>query len=91
MSKFFSSINIQNLREAIPTYSSSILRQPDEKKREAAVSLFVEYLERYYFLICFSVYLVSEGAFLQTGSLDHVSFADWMQARPELYGILRRY
>ena len=91
MSKFFSSINIQNLREAIPTYSSSILHQPDEKKREAAVSLFVEYLERYYFLICFSVYLDSEGAFLQTGSLDHVSFADWMQARPELYGILRRY
>ncbi|KAH0902920.1 hypothetical protein HID58_042423 [Brassica napus] len=28
--------SIQNLREAIPTYSSSILRQPDEKKREAA-------------------------------------------------------
>nr|VDC75766.1 unnamed protein product [Brassica rapa] len=83
--------SIQNLREAIPTYSSSILRQPDEKKREAAVSLFVEYLERYYFLICFSVYLDSEGAFLQTGSLDHVSFADWMQARPELYGILRRF
>ncbi|CAN6988878.1 unnamed protein product [Brassica rapa subsp. trilocularis] len=54
MSKFFSSINIQNLREAIPTYSS-------------------------------------KGAFLQTGSLDHVSFADWMQARPELYGILRRF
>ncbi|KAG5415110.1 hypothetical protein IGI04_002677 [Brassica rapa subsp. trilocularis] len=83
--------SIQNLREAIPTYSSSILHQPDEKKREAAVSLFVEYLERYYFLICFSVYLDSEGAFLQTGSLDHVSFADWMQARPELYGILRRF
>jgi hypothetical protein len=83
--------SMQNLREAIATYRSSILRQPDEKKREAALSFFVEYLERYYFLICFAVYLHSEGAFLQSGSLGHVSFADWMRARPELYSILRRY
>ncbi|CAA7030575.1 unnamed protein product [Microthlaspi erraticum] len=82
--------SMQNLREAIATYRSSILRQPDEKKREAALSFFVEYLERYYFLICFAVYLHSEGAFLQSGSLGHVSFTDWMRARPELYSILRR-
>ncbi|XP_010544899.1 PREDICTED: paladin-like [Tarenaya hassleriana] len=82
--------SMQNLREAIATYRSSILRQPDEKKREAALSFFVEYLERYYFLICFAVYLHSEGAFLQSGSLGHDSFAEWMRARPELYSILRR-
>lgn len=82
--------SMQNLREAIATYRSSILRQPDEKKREAALSFFVEYLERYYFLICFAVYLHSEGGYLQSGSLGHVSFSDWMRARPELYSILRR-
>ncbi|XP_010523868.1 PREDICTED: paladin-like isoform X2 [Tarenaya hassleriana] len=82
--------SMQNLREAIATYRSSILRQPDEKKREAALSFFVEYLERYYFLICFAVYLHSEGSFLQSALLGHVSFAEWMRARPELYSILRR-
>ncbi|CAN8267845.1 unnamed protein product [Cochlearia groenlandica] len=82
--------SMQNLREAIATYRSSILRQPDEKKREAALSFFAEYLERYYFLICFAVYLHSEGSFLLSGSLGHVSFTDWMRARPELYSILRR-
>ncbi|GJN24153.1 hypothetical protein PR202_gb11875 [Eleusine coracana subsp. coracana] len=36
---------MQNLREAIATYRNSILRQPDEMKREASLSFFVEYLE----------------------------------------------
>lgn len=84
-------IGLQNLREAIAAYRNSILRQPDEMKREAALSYFVEYLERYYFLICFAVYIHSERAALHPSSFGNSSFADWMRARPELYSILRRY
>lgn len=60
-------------------------------KREASLSFFVEYLERYYFLICFAVYIHSEGAAIRSCSVGHSSFADWMRARPELYSIIRRY
>ncbi|KAK6803962.1 hypothetical protein RDI58_001746 [Solanum bulbocastanum] len=82
--------SMQNLREAIATYRNSILRQPDEMKREAALSFFVEYLERYYFLICFAVYLHTQRDALFAGSSAHCSFSDWMKARPELYSIIRR-
>uniref|UniRef100_A0A1D1Y2D0 Paladin n=1 Tax=Anthurium amnicola TaxID=1678845 RepID=A0A1D1Y2D0_9ARAE len=82
--------SMQNLREAIANYRNSILRQPDEMKREASLSFFVEYLERYYFLICFAVYIHTERAALQPASSDQISFSDWMRARPELYSILRR-
>ncbi|GKU98379.1 hypothetical protein SLEP1_g11390 [Rubroshorea leprosula] len=82
--------SMQNLREAISTYRNNILRQPDEKKREALLSFFVEYLERYYFLICFAVYVHSERAALRSSSFDQTGFADWMKARPELYTIIRR-
>ncbi|ESW35260.1 hypothetical protein PHAVU_001G220000 [Phaseolus vulgaris] len=82
--------SMQNLREAIATYRNSILRQPDEMKREASLSFFVEYLERYYFLICFAVYIHSERAALRSNTADNCSFADWMRARPELYSIIRR-
>ncbi|OIV95330.1 hypothetical protein TanjilG_07486 [Lupinus angustifolius] len=82
--------SMQNLREAIATYRSSILRQPDEMKREASLFFFVEYLERYYILICFAVYLHSERAVLLSSTATQSSFADWMRARPELYSILRR-
>jgi hypothetical protein len=80
----------QNLREAIANYRNSILRQPDEMKREASLSFFVEYLERYYFLICFAVYIHSERVALRSSSFVHSSFADWMRARPELYSIIHR-
>ncbi|KAK4271119.1 hypothetical protein QN277_019857 [Acacia crassicarpa] len=80
----------QNLREAIATYRNNILRQPDEMKREASLSFFTEYLERYYFLICFSVYIHSERAAVCSSSAGQSSFADWMRARPELYSIIRR-
>ncbi|XP_024527697.1 paladin isoform X2 [Selaginella moellendorffii] len=77
---------MQNLREAINTYRNSILRQADEKKRESSLSYFVEYLERYYFLICFAVYIhTDQSALTQPGG-----FQQWMKARPELYSILRR-
>lgn len=81
---------LQNLREAIATYRNSILRQPDEMKKEASLSFFVEYLERYYYLICFAVYLHTEREALQTKFPGRCSFTDWMRARPELYSIIRR-
>lgn len=83
-------LELQNLREAIATYRNSILRQPDEMKREASLSFFVEYLERYYFLICFAVYIHSARDALRSSSFGHSSFAGWMRARPELYSIIRR-
>ncbi|MQL95031.1 hypothetical protein Taro_027696 [Colocasia esculenta] len=82
--------SMQNLREAIASYRSRILRQSDEMKREASLSFFVEYLERYYFLICFAVYIHTERAALEPTSSYQNSFSDWMRARPELYSILRR-
>ncbi|CAO2826691.1 unnamed protein product [Amaranthus hypochondriacus] len=82
--------SMQNLREAIATYRNSILHQPDEMKREASLSFFVEYLERYYFLICFAVYLHTERAVASPSLSNQCSFSDWMKARPELYSILRR-
>ncbi|KAI3517914.1 hypothetical protein L1887_17136 [Cichorium endivia] len=82
--------SMQNLREAIATYRNSILRQPDEMKREALLSFFVEYLERYYYLICFAVYLHTERAVHIPRSPQHFNFYDWMKARPELYTIIRR-
>lgn len=81
---------MQNLREAISNYRNNILRQPDEKKREASLSFFAEYLERYYFLICFAVYIHTERAALHAISSERKTFSDWMRARPELYSILRR-
>ncbi|CAA7038970.1 unnamed protein product [Microthlaspi erraticum] len=81
--------SVQNLLEAIQIYRTSILNQVDEKKKEAAHSFFVEYLERYHLLICFAVYLLSQDASLQPGSRGHVSFADWMEAT-ELNTILSR-
>ncbi|XP_047324882.1 paladin-like [Impatiens glandulifera] len=81
---------MQNLREAIGTYRNSILRQRDEMKREASLSFFVEYLERYYFLICFTVYLHTEKTTHSPTSSGQSSFTHWMKARPELYSILRR-
>jgi hypothetical protein len=70
----------------------------DEKKREAALSAFVEYLERYYFLICFTVFL-STDAFARPSSPvngkhwdgKEGGFQMWMKARPELYSVLRRW
>lgn len=82
-------ILLQNLREAISSYRSSILCQADEMKKEASLSFFVEYLERYYFLICFAVYLHTERD-LYPMSSGQCSFTEWMRARPELYSILRR-
>lgn len=60
-------------------------------KRETSLSFFVEYLERYYFLICFTVYIHTERSALDPNASDYISFSDWMKARPELYSIIRRY
>eukprot|EP00850_Spirogloea_muscicola_P022112 SM000277S10347 [mRNA] locus=s277:33301:42396:- [translate_table: standard] len=81
---------MQNLREAILGYRNGIHRQADEKKREAALSNFVEYLERYYFLICFAVYLHTNPYSLKGQTPIEGGFQAWMKDRPELYSILRR-
>ena len=90
LSFFFLIFLMQNLREAIAGYRNSIHRQADEKKRESALYFFVEYLERYYFLICFAVYIHTDQSALFSHSSEQGSFQDWMKARPELYSILRR-
>ncbi|GJX25811.1 hypothetical protein Tco_0232107 [Tanacetum coccineum] len=73
---------------AIATYRNSIFCQPDKMNKEALLSFFVEYLERYYYLICFAVYLHTEREVNHPTTPAH--FYDWMKARPELYAIIRR-
>ncbi len=41
-----------------------------------------EYLERYYMLIAFTGYLASPA--FDPGNPQHVTFPNWMAARPEL-------
>eukprot|EP00897_Mesotaenium_endlicherianum_P000190 jgi/Mesen1/10171/ME000076S09681 len=66
------------------------LTRADEKKREAALSFFMEYLERYYFLICFAVYIHTDPTAMEARARGEGSFQPWMRSRPELYSILRR-
>eukprot|EP01018_Ginkgo_biloba_P004364 Gb_39663 [translate_table: standard] len=82
---------MQNLREAIVVYRNSVHHQADEKKREVSLTNFVQYLERYYFLICFAVYINTDQRALSPYSSQQSSFVEWMRSRPELYSILRRY
>eukprot|EP00899_Mesostigma_viride_P028287 jgi/Mesvir1/8643/Mv02588-RA.1 len=77
---------MQNIREAILQYRNGVQTQTEERKRESMLRFFVEYLERYYYLIAFSSYLWSE----KKGELPEVPFEQWMASRPEMYSILRR-
>eukprot|EP00271_Cylindrocystis_brebissonii_P022366 TRINITY_DN8584_c2_g1_i1.p1 TRINITY_DN8584_c2_g1~~TRINITY_DN8584_c2_g1_i1.p1 ORF type:complete len:1580 (+),score=309.80 TRINITY_DN8584_c2_g1_i1:485-5224(+) len=83
---------MQNLREAILSYRNAIQRQPDEKKRQAALTNFQEYLERYYFLICFAVFLRTDPQALEARVPGQTTggFQNWMKQRPELYSVLRK-
>jgi len=48
---------MQNLREAIASYRSRLLNEEKERKRATLMAVCLEYLERYYMLICFSSYI----------------------------------
>ena len=48
----------------------------------------LEYLERYFVLICFVSYVC--GAHFPPGSPSALSFGEWLAARPELRSILER-
>ena len=48
---------MQNLREAIPQYRGRALAEAKERRRAALVAVCLEYLERYYMLVCFTSYL----------------------------------
>ncbi len=48
---------MQNLREAISQYRGRVLAEQKERRRATMMAVCLEYLERYYMLICFSSYL----------------------------------
>lgn len=79
---------MQNLREAIVSYRARMFKETNDMQRQSLLQVCLEYLERYYVLVAFAAYL-DDPAF-QPGSKEHVQFADWWSARPELQGILSR-
>eukprot|EP00963_Diacronema_lutheri_P007046 scaffold625_cov324-Pavlova_lutheri.AAC.80 len=74
---------MQNLRESILNYRSSILTARGEDRRNLALGRTLEYLQRYYVLVAFSSYVLSS-------QYKKLSFEEWMQSRPELYSVLQR-
>lgn len=74
---------MQNLRESILNYRSSILTARGEDRRNLALGRTLEYLQRYYVLVAFSSYVLSP-------QYKKISFEEWMQSRPELYSVLQR-
>jgi hypothetical protein len=79
---------MQNLREAIAGYRKRIFTEPNDARRQALLQVCIEYLERYFVLVAFAAYLNSTG--FSPGSPNHISFAAWTNARPELRSILER-
>ena len=79
---------MQNLREAIAGYRKRIFTEPNDARRQALLQVCIEYLERYFVLVAFAAYLNSTG--FSPGNPNHISFAAWTNARPELRSILDR-
>lgn len=79
---------MQNLREAIASYRSRIFQERNEMRRQSLLQVCLEYLDRYYSLVVFSTYLDSSS--FRLGTDYHVPFSEWVNARPELHGILDR-
>ncbi|KAI8474087.1 MAG: inositol hexakisphosphate-domain-containing protein [Monoraphidium minutum] len=77
---------MQNLREATAQYRGRILAEAKERRRAALMAVCLEYLERYYMLICFSSYLCWSK--FDPNSPHHIPFPDWTASRPELRSVL---
>jgi hypothetical protein len=79
---------MQNLREAIASYRGRIFYEANDTRRQSLLQVCLEYLERYFVLICFVSYVC--GAHFPPGSPAALSFGEWLAARPELRSILER-
>ncbi|KIY98140.1 hypothetical protein MNEG_9823 [Monoraphidium neglectum] len=77
---------MQNLREAIAQYRGRVLAETKERRRATLVAVCLEYLERYYMLICFSSYLCWSK--FDPDSEHHTPYPDWVASRPELRSVL---
>ena len=80
--------SMQHLREAIASYRKRLLLETNDTRRQSLMQACLEYLERYFVLIAFAAYL--EDPAFKPASENHVTFACWWSARPELQGILMR-
>jgi hypothetical protein len=78
---------MQNLREAIASYRSRLLNEEKERKRATLMAVCLEYLERYYMLICFASYITWPK--FSPSSPEHVTFQDWTDSRPELRCVMQ--
>ncbi|GBF92770.1 paladin [Raphidocelis subcapitata] len=77
---------MQNLREAIAQYRGRVLAEAKERRRAAMMAVCLEYLERYYMLICFASYLCWSK--FDPDSPTHIPFPEWTASRPELRSVL---
>ncbi|EFN52818.1 hypothetical protein CHLNCDRAFT_26452 [Chlorella variabilis] len=82
---------MQNLREAIASYRGRMFYEANDARRQSllqAAVVCLEYLERYFTLICFASYI--SGAHFPPASPASLTFGEWLGARPELRSILER-
>jgi hypothetical protein len=75
---------MQNLREAILHYRRAFNNQTDVRIRRAALNRGIEYLERYYMLICFAGFLGSDDFCPDHPPESGGVFKAWVQRRPEI-------
>jgi len=68
-------IGLQNLREVI-MWTKSKYDNADENKKPYWISMGKNFLERYYYLICFSMYAK------EAKKTFELSFVDWLKAKP---------
>ncbi|PSC67685.1 paladin isoform X1 [Micractinium conductrix] len=79
---------MQNLREAIASYRGRMFYEANDARRQSLLQVCLEYLERYFTLICFASYI--SGAHFPPGSPNSLTFGEWLGGRPELRSILER-
>lgn len=82
--------HMQNLRQDIVEVVSKSKMAPDPHHREAAYERAIDYLKRYYMLICFTAYLHDRKEQHLTQGVQPWSqtFTEWMKKHPELYSLL---
>ncbi|KAL4440251.1 hypothetical protein ABPG75_003252 [Micractinium tetrahymenae] len=79
---------MQNLREAIASYRGRMFYESNDARRQSLLQVCLEYLERYFTLICFSSFI--SGAHFPPGGPNSLTFGEWLAARSELRSILER-
>jgi len=77
---------LQNLRESIYPYLQTYRDPPSDSKRQLARKGFVNYLERYFYLLLFAAYIDREAA-----NRFSKSFSCWVDSHPEFESVKEAY